>query len=147
MRMRVPLAVGLAVSAAFAAASCGGGYSNPNSPGGPPASGSVGATITIRADGTIDPKEVSISVGQRVQFINQHSGQHQPTSNPHLSHTDCPAANLPIMSAGQSMTTGAFDTAKACGFHDHMLPDTEALRGTIRVGNAQGPAGPVYVKQ
>jgi plastocyanin len=147
MRMHFPVAILAAGAMVLTVANCGGGYSNPNSPGGPPASGDVGATITIRSDGSVEPAEVRIQVGQRVRFINQDTRQHQPTSNPHLSHTDCPAANLPIMSNGQNMTTGVFDTQKACGFHDHMNPDTESLRGTIRVGNADGPGGPVYVKQ
>lgn len=143
--MRMRIFDGLAMTAAvFALAACGGGYSNPTTPGG--TSGTVAATITIRANGTIEPAEVNVPLGQRVRFVNEHGGQHQPTSNPHLSHTDCPALNLPILNSGQSANTGAFDVAKVCGFHDHMNPDTEQLRGTIRVGGAGGPAGPVYVR-
>jgi plastocyanin len=143
MRMRFPIAIVLAAAAAFVGASCGGGYSNPNSPGGA-TPGTVGATITIRADGTAEPTEVRIAVGQTVRFINQDARQHQPTSNPHLSHTDCPGVNLPIMGTGQSQTTQNLNVERACAFHDHMNPDTAALQGVIRVGNAQGPGGPVY---
>ena len=100
----------------------------------------------LRADGTIEPAEVSIPVGQRVRFVNEHGGQHQPTSNPHLSHTDCPPLNLPTLNGGQAANTGTFDVAKVCGFHDHINPDTIELRGTIRVGGAGGPAGPVYLR-
>ena len=143
MRKRMFQGFHVAAAALFLAA-CGGSYSNPTSPGG--TSGTVAATITIRANGTIEPAEVSIPVGQRVRFVNEHGGQHQPTSNPHLSHTDCPSLNLPILNGGQSANTGAFDVAKVCGFHDHINPDTIELRGTIRVGGAGGPAGPVYLR-
>ena len=144
--MRIPQGIQIAL-AAFALASCGGGgYGGPTSPGGGSSSGTIGATITIRANGTVEPSEVNIQVGQRVRFINEHGAQHQPTSNPHLSHTDCPALNLAIMNSGQSLETRNFDQIRACGFHDHMNPDTEGLRGTIRVGGATGPSGPVYVR-
>jgi plastocyanin len=144
MRMRISHGMPLAAAALVLAACGGGGYNTPTAPGG--SSGTVAATITIRANGTVEPAEVSISLGQRVRFVNEHAGQHQPTSNPHLSHTDCPALNLPIMNNGQSANTAAFDTPKVCGFHDHMNPDTVELRGTIRVGGAAGPGGPVYVR-
>ena len=140
---RILLAAAAAVSVVLILANCGGGYSDPpTSPGG--SAGEPAATITIRSDGTLSPKEVTINVGQTVRFINQDTRQHQPQSNPHLSHTDCPAANVSILSPGQSGTTRAFDEAKACGIHDHLNPDTTALHGVIRVGGAQGPGGPVY---
>lgn len=127
----------------FTLANCGGGYSDPpTTPGGSP--GEPAATITIRSDGTLSPSEVNIAMGQTVRFINQDTRTHQPTSNPHLQHTDCPAANLPELTPGQSQTTGAFTTSRACGIHDHLNPDSTGLHGVIRVGGAQGPGGPVY---
>ena len=139
------IALTCVVGAACGGGSYGGGGS-PTNPGGG-TSGGIGATVTIRADGSLDPKEVRISPGERVRFINQDARQHQPTSNPHLVHTDCPPANLPIMSTGQSMDTGVFERAVVCGIHDHLNPDATGLQGTIRVGGAEGPGGPVYVKQ
>ncbi len=129
-------------------AACGGGSYDGGSPTGPGGgtSGGIGATVTIKADGTLDPKEIRIAPGERVRFINQDSRQHQPTSNPHLQHTDCPPANLPIMATGDSMNTGVFERAVVCGIHDHLNPDAAPLQGTIRVGGAEGPGGPVYLK-
>lgn len=129
-------------------AACGGGSNSgsPTTPGGSTSGGGVGATITIRSDGTMQPNEVRIAPGERVRFINQDGRQHQPTSNPHLVHTDCPPANLPIMATGDSMNTGVFERAVVCGIHDHLNPDALPLQGTIRVGNAEGPGGPVYIK-
>jgi len=125
-------------------ATCGGGSSNPPTtpPGGTP--GEPAATITIRSDGTLSPNEVSIDVGERVRFINQDTRTHQPQSNPHELHNDCPPANVPVLNPGQSAMTGAFPTARACGIHDHLNPDSTGLHGIIRVGGAQGPGGPVY---
>lgn len=144
MQHRLVFGAAIAVVSALALARCGGGYSNPpTSPGGQ-TPGNVAATITIRSDGRVDPSEVRIAVGERVRFINQDTRQHQPTSNPHLMHTDCPATNLPIMSTGQSETTQTFTAEVACGFHDHLNPDSTSLQGVIRVGNAQGSGGPVY---
>ena len=129
-------------------AACGGGSygGSPTTPGGSPTSGGVGATITIKSDGTLEPNEVRIAPGERVRFINQDGRQHQPTSNPHLMHTDCPPANLPIMATGDSMNTGVFERAVVCGIHDHLNPDAAPLQATIRVGGAEGPGGPVYLK-
>jgi plastocyanin len=142
--------VGLMTLTAGAAVltSCGGGGygGSPTGPsGGGGSGGATTASITIR-NGRAEPNEVRINVGDRVQFVNEDGRPHQPTSNPHLSHTDCPAANLPTLAAGQSGTTGSFGEVKACGFHDHLNPDTTALQGVIRVGNAEGPGGPVYIK-
>jgi len=144
MLRRFLVAVTAAAIVVMTLTNCGGGSSGP--PATPPSGGTgePGATITIRSDGTFSPKEVQIAVGQTVRFINQDSRRHQPTSNPHLQHTDCPAANLPEMSTGQSQMTAPFNTARACGIHDHLNPDSTALHGVIRVGGAQGPGGPVY---
>lgn len=127
-------------------ATCGGGYSGPpTTPGTPPPSSSEpAATITIRADGSLSPKEVTINLGETVRFINQDSRRHQPQSNPHLMHTDCPSANVVELAPGQSATTQPFNSARACGIHDHLNPDSVGLHGVIRVGGAQGPGGPVY---
>jgi hypothetical protein len=118
----------LLVVAAAAAGSCGGGGGGSNAP-------------------TMNPKEVRIDVRQQVRFVNQDTRAHQPQSNPHLVHTDCPALNaVGVLQPGDSRMTGAFDVEKVCGFHDHMNPDSPNLGGTIRVAGAEGPAGPVYIK-
>jgi hypothetical protein len=140
------------VVALVAAGNCGGGgggYNPPTTPTPPPSGGNSGAaaTITILAGGSVDQKEVRIDMGQQVRFVNQDSRAHQPQSNPHLVHTDCPALNsVGVLQPGESRNTGAFNVEKACGFHDHMNPDTANLGGTIRVAGAEGPAGPIYIK-
>lgn len=132
-----------ALAGGLALAACGGGSnSTPTSPSTP--GGNV-ATVTIRAGGTLDPREIRIDVGQQVRFINEDSQARQPTSNPHPLHTDCPEIRLGIISPGQSGTTTTFNAAKSCGYHDHMDADRTGLHGTIRVGGDTTPTGPVYV--
>jgi len=139
------------ISGVVASISCGGGggsgYNN-NPPAGPGGgTGTSTAVITIGADGSVTPAEVRIGLRDRVQFVNRDSRPHQPQSNPHLQHTECPAINdVGVLQPGESRTSGTFDIEKACGFHDHMNPDTTRLYGTIRVAGAEAPPGPVYIK-
>jgi plastocyanin len=146
MKRHVSHFVVLVALSHLAGSACG---SSPTTPGGtPPPTARVGATITIRSDGTVEPAEVRVAVGEKVRFINQDSRPHQPNSNPHLFHTDCPPTNTATpISPGQTVETGVFDRIAVCGFHDHINPDSGELQGVIRVGTAEGPPGPVYVKQ
>jgi hypothetical protein len=142
------------LSGALVAVSCGGGGDgygggSPTTPSPSPGGGGNATVplVTIRSDGSIDPKELRVDVQGQVRFTNQDSRPHQPQSNPHLQHTDCPALNnVGVLQPGDSRLTGVFDTAKACGFHDHMNPDNGNLGGTIRVAGAEGPPGPVYIR-
>jgi plastocyanin len=90
------------------------------------------ATVTISATGAVSPNSVTIAVGGRVTFVNQHNQFHEMASDPHPDHTDCPPMNsVGPLGPGQSRQTGAFNTARTCGYHDHGDPDNGNLRGTI----------------
>jgi hypothetical protein len=143
-----PVVLIAAMSAAGSCGGGGGGYNTPTTPSTPSTGGNTSTTvITILAGGTLDQKEVRIDVRQQVRFVNQDARAHQPQSNPHLMHTDCPAINsVGVLQPGESRTTATFDVEKACGFHDHMNPDSPNLGGTIRVAGAEGPPGPIYIK-
>jgi plastocyanin len=133
--------------ASLAVCGGGGGYQTPSTPTTPSTPSGQTVTITIRANGTVDPREVNIDMGDAVRFVNEDTRPHEPQSNPHLVHTDCPALNrVGVLQPGQNRTSDPFNDEKACGYHDHMNPDTAGLAGTIRVAGAQGPAGPIYVK-
>jgi len=131
------------VVAATAAACGGGGSSTPTSPttgGGttqPPTTGGGGtatnsATITIGTDGRVSPSSVTIAVGGRVTFVNNHSQPHDMQSDPHPEHTDCPPlAQVGFLTTGQSRTSGNFTTARTCGFHDHNQENNTGLQGRI----------------
>ena len=54
-------------------------------------------------------------------------------SDPHPEHTQCPALNVGVLTAGQSRTSQNLTTARSCGMHDHSDPDNAAWKTTIVV--------------
>lgn len=138
----------LLAGAAAAAACGGGGGTGPTSTS--PATGSsgvvpgsIGATISLTATGA-NPIDVRIEATQRVRFVNTDTRPHQVQTNPHNFHTDCPPNNVILLNPGQQVDTAVFNEVKACGYHDHLLPDEQRFWGTIRVGTNDGSRGPVY---
>ena len=122
---------------AIAGAACGGGSSStpstPTTPT-PPVTGTPteSATITIGSNGSISPAAVAITRGGRVTIINNDSRAHDMSSDPHPEHTQCPEINqIGFLTSGQQRTSGNFNTARTCTFHDHNQPDTAGLKGTI----------------
>jgi plastocyanin len=90
-------------------------------------------TITITGSGA-SPKNVIVSVGDRVLFVNNDSRSHNMTSDPHPDHNDCPEINqVGFLSAGQSRETGNLVIARVCGFHDHDDPGQQNLQGSITI--------------
>lgn len=121
---------GMATSFALAAAmACG---SDGDSPSGPTDGGNIGATIAITSAG-ISPSNVTVAVGQRVTFTNNDSQPHDMNSDPHPEHTSCPDLNVGTIQPGQSRTSQNLNTARTCGFHDHINPNTASLRGSVRI--------------
>jgi plastocyanin len=134
-----------AVVVAATAVACGGGSSStpttPTTPTSPtpttpttptPGGNPTTATITIGTDGRVTPASVTIAPGGRVTMVNNHNQAHDMSSDPHPEHTQCPEMNqIGFLTAGQSRTSGNFNTARTCGFHDHNLPDNAGLKGTI----------------
>jgi plastocyanin len=138
MTKSVWTAVAALAFVAVTAAACGGSSSTPASPTTPtpPPTGGGGnpstATITIGSNGSVSPASVTIAPGGRVTFVNNHTQPHDMASNPHPEHTDCPQMDqVGFLSPGQSRTSGNFNTARTCGFHDHNQPDTAGLKGSI----------------
>lgn len=140
---RVKQGLAAAIVAAMTAAACGGGSSStpttPTTPTPPvttppPTTGPnpSTATITIGADGRVSPSSVTIAPGGRVTMINNHSRAHDMSSDPHPEHTQCPETNqIGFLTTGQTRTSGNFNTARTCGFHDHNEPDNAGLQGRI----------------
>ena len=117
-----------AIVVAVVAGGCG-SSSAPAAPASvPPVSSN---TITITSAG-VSPKNVQISVGSRVLFINNDTRSHNMTSDPHPSHDDCPELNqVGFLSPGQSRESGNLVTARTCGFHDHDDFSQQNLQGSI----------------
>ena len=121
---------------AMAGTACGGSSSTPSTPTTPtpPVTGTPteSATITIGSNGSISPVAVAITRGGRVTIINNDSRAHDMSSDPHPEHTQCPEINqIGFLTSGQQRTSGNFNTARTCTFHDHNQPDTAGLKGTI----------------
>ena len=135
MGIRILANSGLAVVLALAFAACGGGGS-PTSPDGGSSGndGPIAATIVIDATGNVTPKDVTVPVGSRVTFTNNHTAAHQMASDPHPEHTDCREINsVGVLQPGRSAETGNLNTVRACGFHDHLQDQVASMRGTITI--------------
>lgn len=117
------------------AAACGGGTTTPTTPTSSTGGSSPAiATITIGADGVVTPAAATIALGGRVTFVNSHSRSHDMSSDPHPDHGDCPEVNqVGFLQPGQSRTSGNFNIARTCGFHDHSDPTNSSLRGRITI--------------
>jgi len=89
-----------------------------------PASGAT-QELDITAYG-FSPSTITMKVGSTLTIKNTDSAPHQPSSDPHPQHTDCPELN-----AGKPLAQGAsYDvvetTPKTCGMHDHLNPSVKA---------------------
>ena len=128
-----------------AAAGCSGGSPTSATPPAPappvasapaptPAPPGLSATITITANNTFVPSEVTVAVGGRVTFVNQNNRAHDITSDPLHLHTDCPPViEVGFIQPGQTKQTGPLTVARTCGFHDHMQETNPDLHGRIIV--------------
>jgi plastocyanin len=116
-----------AIAGAIAAgAACG--SKSPAAPDPPPVQTT---TITITSAGT-NPKNIEITQGSRVRFINNDTRSHWMASDPHPDHNDCPEMDLiGTLQPGQQRETGNFVTIRTCGYHDHDLPNITSLQGNI----------------
>lgn len=126
-----------AAAMALTIAACGGGSSSPTTPtnpgGGGGGGGTSGTTITIGSDGRVTPASLTVAVGSRVTFTNNHSRPHDMSSDPHPEHTQCPEITVGNLQPGQSRQTENLTVARTCGYHDHNENSNTALQGTIRI--------------
>ncbi len=138
-------AAAFAAAGALAIAACSGSGSSsssgsspsapsPTSPTSTPAGAVVTTTITI-TNGVASPKDIIVTRGSQVTFINNDSQPHNMTSDPHPEHTDCPEINsVGVLSVGQTRQTSNMVTTRAvCGFHDHDQPNVAGLQGSITI--------------
>ena len=113
---------------ALVAGACGG--SNSGTSPSPPA---AGTTITITSS-SVSPKNLQVSAGAQVTFINNDRVNHEMASDPHPEHTGCPAINdVGVLVPGQSKQTGNLNAARTCGYHDHQNFENTAWQGTITI--------------
>lgn len=88
-------------------------------------------TITITATG-MTPLELTISVGQRVTFVNNDTRAHDVVGGMDPNHPDCPEIVLAgFLTPGRSGETRVFTTARTCEYHDHTQLSVAAFQGRI----------------
>jgi plastocyanin len=89
--------------------------------------------ITITSAG-VSPKNIIVTVGQRVRFTNNDGVDHNMASDPHPDHGDCPEFDqVGFLLPGQSRETGNLVIARTCGFHDHDRASVTNLQGTVTI--------------
>jgi plastocyanin len=130
-KVRTKAIRGLAAAGAIGlAAACGGGSTSPSGGGTPPPN----TTITITSSGVVSPKNLVVSAGTQVTFVNNSPIVHNMYSDPHPEHTDCPEIDqVGYLAPGQSKQTGNLNTVRICGYHDHVLFTDTRLQGTITI--------------
>jgi plastocyanin len=128
----------LAGTLAFVVAGCGGGSTGSAGPSPSPtpsggAAGTSTATVTI-ANNAVTPRNITVTRGNRVTFVNNDNQVHDMESDPHPAHTDCPEINLVgFVSPAQSRQTGVLNNARTCGYHDHLNDAATSMQGTITI--------------
>jgi plastocyanin len=96
----------------------------PSDPSGP-------QTVTITASG-MSPLEATITVGQRVMFVNNDSRAHDLVGGKDPNTPDCPEiTQAGFITPGQRSETGVFTRAQTCEYHDHTMMGVPAFQGRI----------------
>jgi plastocyanin len=81
-------------------------------PAGPP-------TVRVNAAG-MNPGEITVSVGDRVTFINEDVQPHDIAGGPDIEHPDCREIDaVGFLVTGQSRQTAPLPVARVCDYHDH----------------------------
>jgi plastocyanin len=120
---------GAAFAAVAAATACGGS----NEPATSPTPQPDGVTITITAAGA-SPRTLAVAPGTQITFVNSDGAVHQMYSDPHPEHTDCPEFDsVGQLNPGQRRQTKNLVNPGTCGFHDHLNPFNNTLKGTITI--------------
>jgi len=93
---------------------------------------SVMYPLTINPEG-ITPKELTIAVGDTIEFRNSDVKPHWLASNPHPSHSDYPEFDPKAAIEPGGIWSFKFTKAGTWKFHDHANPTNKAFQGTIIV--------------
>src|SRR2546423_15430869 len=107
---------GVLLIGAVVAGSCGG--SSSSSPTTPSTTPTATNTVTITASG-VSPKDIVVSAGAQVTFVNNDNRNHQMASDPPPEHSDCPELDVFVV-PGPSRQSNNLVTRRDCGFHDHI---------------------------
>jgi hypothetical protein len=135
MRNLSTLLGGTAAAFTLAAAiSCGGSDAGTSTGPSGSCTPSTNPSTLVLQNNAICPQSITIPRGGQLTIVNQDSQSHDMTSDPHPSHTDCPALNdIGFVNAGQTRSSGNLTIARTCGMHDHSNPDRASLKATITI--------------
>ncbi|OGH61116.1 MAG: hypothetical protein A2848_02235 [Candidatus Magasanikbacteria bacterium RIFCSPHIGHO2_01_FULL_50_8] len=112
----------------------GAGCSSTQTPAPPAATGPQPTTvaITLNPQG-LDKKEVTIKVGDLVEFRNSDLKAHSPASDPHPSHTAYPEFDAKGGLKPGDTWTFKFEKAGTWKFHDHAAAKDKKFQGVVIV--------------
>lgn len=88
-----------------------------------------GPIINMGAE-EFSPKQLTITAGTTVNFINSDTKDHWPASNPHPLHTDYPGFDPKSAVKPGSSWSFVFNNSGTWAFHDHL---NTQLKGVIIV--------------
>jgi len=92
------------------------------------------ARTFLIVNNAVCPQTLTVTRGSQVTFINGDNRPHEMNSDPHPEHTNCPELNqVGHLEPGQQRQSGNLNTARTCGFHDHINDQNRALQGTIAI--------------
>jgi plastocyanin len=104
----------------------------PPSPAPAPAPAPGGSPTVIITSAGFAPLQITISVGQRVTFVNNDTRTHDLVGGIDPQHPECPEIIVAgFLTPGQQRDTGVFTAARACDYHDHAAIGVPAFQGKI----------------
>lgn len=125
-------ALGAAIAAA--ALACGGSSGSPSPPSAASCTASATSTTITIANNSVCPQNTTVPRGTQITFVNLDTTSHEMNSDPHPEHTECPELNqVGHLEVGQSRLSGNLNTARRCGFHDHLRETVASLKGSITI--------------
>lgn len=83
--------------------------------------------------GTIAPNELSIKLGDSIEFRNSDLKDHWPASAPHPSHSAYPKFDPKAALKPGDIWTFKFEKAGTWKFHDHLNAANPKFQGTVIV--------------
>ena len=75
----------------------------------------------IYSDAGFSPKQITVKVGEKIEFMNNSSSNVQVNSAPHPTHELYPELNIGVIAPGESKSV-SFTTTGTKTYHNHLNP-------------------------
>ena len=79
----------------------------------------VATTVITYSDGGFSPRQITVKVGEKVEFMNNSSTNIQVNSAPHPTHELYPELNIGVIKPGETKST-SFTKAGTYQYHNHL---------------------------